>query len=206
MAHDLGASTAQAFGNIGANNPLIELLDPERRLLFSLLKLHAVMPTLVGKGKAGDDELERIAKVAADAARFAVKLEQEVFQGPYSDAFSQETCGFRDLPVRLAELSERLGRALNLIGKPGHKKKNFRDQFLIRASELVKLKFGQHYDEHLAELFQAVANRPLKEGDRSGDSIRKRREYLAEKYSDLYAIWLEEMEHAYESLHSTNPQ
>jgi len=105
MANDLGPLTARAFSNIGAKNPLRQLNEPERRRLYSLLTLHAVMPTLLGKRKASDDELERMAKVAADAAKFAAKLESIVFQGPYTDAFLQGTRGFRDLPVRLAELS-----------------------------------------------------------------------------------------------------
>jgi len=83
--------------------------------------------------------------------------------------------------------------------------KNFRDQFLMKASEFVQLRFGQHYDEHLADLFQAVANGPLGKKELSGDLIRKPREYLATRYPGLYALWLGEEKHAYESLLSRNP-
>jgi hypothetical protein len=62
---------------------------------------------------------------------------------------------------------------------------------LITASEVVRLHTGQHYDEHLAELFQAVAMRPVST-DLSGDAIRKKREYLKTHYPELYAKALED--------------
>ncbi len=71
------------------------------------------------------------------------------------------------------------------MGKRGHKRQMFAGQFLIEASEFVRLKTGQHYDEHLAELFQAIGTRSINE-DLSGDAIRKKREYFDKWYPRLY--------------------
>jgi hypothetical protein len=54
------------------------------------------------------------------------------------------------------------------------------------ASEFVRCRTGKHYDEHLAELFQAINNdSDLK--DFSGDAIRRKREHFKKAYPLLYA-------------------
>ena len=77
----------------------------------------------------------------------------------------------------------------NAAGKRGHKGKVQKNTFLIMASELVRLKTGNHYDEHLAELLQTV--NPMidvnEQEDISGDSIRKKREHIKKAYPLIYA-------------------
>lgn len=94
--------------------------------------------------------------------------------------------------MRLIWFSKRLGLALDSFGKPGHKREIFAAKVLVEASEFVGLKTGKHYDEHLADLFQWIGKRPLKR-DLSGDAIRKKREYLAKCYPNLYRMVLKRM-------------
>jgi hypothetical protein len=47
---------------------------------------------------------------------------------------------------------------LGAIGKPGHKHKSFPNQLIVAASEFVRCKTGSYNDEHLAEIFQPIAN------------------------------------------------
>ena len=198
MVVNLVGPTAQAFRDIAAGNPLRKLSEPDRKLLYSMLKVYAVVTTPDGKERSGDDPLERVAKLAREAAKFGAKLESEVFQGPYSDVILPFTSSFSDLPERLAEFSKLVGVMLDQFGKPGHKDGNLTKQLLILASEFVRLKTGQHYDEHLAELYQAISERPLT-ADLSGDAIRKKREYLKESYPVLFSQTLERARRAGES-------
>jgi hypothetical protein len=77
---------------------------------------------------------------------------------------------------------------LRAIGKPGHKHKSFPNQLIVAASEFVRCKTGSYNDEHLAELFQPIANDVS--DDLSGDAIRKRRDQMETTYPDLYAAAL----------------
>jgi hypothetical protein len=115
-------------------------------------------------------------------------LEQEIFTGTHSELFRPFTVGFEGLPSQLFALSRTLGDALDRIGKPGHKTKNFANLRLVQASEFVKWKLRQHFDEHLAELIQAIPceGRSMFE-DLSGAAIRKKRKYIKSRYPDLYA-------------------
>ena len=192
-------------GILPPDNPLNRLNDADRVLLFSMLMIYDVVTTRVAKDRPEEDPLERMAKLAADAAILSAKLESEVFQGPYADVFLPYISSFRDLPRRLAEFSELIGRKLNLLGKPGHKGRNLRNQYLILASEFVRLKAGQHYDEHVAELYQAIPGRPPSE-DLAGDAIRKKRDYIKRCYPDLYGETLNRAMLACESTLSKNPQ
>ena len=202
MVVDLVGPTAQAFRHIAANNPLWKLNEPDRKLLYSWLKVYAAATTPDGKrrskGRSKDGLLEREAKLVADAAKLGLKLESEVFHGPNSDVLLPYISSFSDLPGQLAEFSKVVGGMLDLFGKRGHKEGNLYDFFLIVASELVLLKVGQHYDEHLAELYQAISERPLT-ADLSGDAIRKRREYLKKFYPDLCSLMLEQARKTCES-------
>jgi len=137
-----------------------------------------------------DGLLEEEAKLVADAAKLASKLESEVFHGPNSDVLLPYISSFSGLPGQLAEFSKVVGGMLDLLGKRGHKEGNIYGFLLIVASEFVRLKTGQHYDEHLADLYQAISERPPTE-DLSGDAIRKRRQYLKKCYPDLYSWMLE---------------
>jgi hypothetical protein len=202
MVVDLVGPTAQAFRHIAASNPLRKLSEPDRKLLYSMLKVYAAVTTQDGKrrskGGSKDGLLEKEAKLVADAAKLGSKLESEVFHGPNSDVLLPYISSFSDLPGQLAEFSKVVGGMLDLLGKRGRKEGNLDNLFLIVASEFVLLKVGQHYDEHLAELFQAISERPLT-ADLSGDAIRKRREYLKKCYPDLYSWMLERARRAGES-------
>jgi len=202
MVVDLVGPTAQAFRDVAATNPLRKLSEPDRKLLYSMLKVYAAVTTQDGKrrskGQSKDGLLEKEAKLVADAAKLGSKLESEVFHGPNSDVLLPYISSFSGLPGQLAEFSKVVGGMLDLLGKRGHKEGNLCDFFLIVASGFVLLKVGQHYDEHLAELYQAVSERPLT-ADLSGDAIRKRREYLKKCYPDLYSWMLERARIAGES-------
>jgi hypothetical protein len=198
MVVDLVGPTAEAFRHIAADNPLTTLNEPDRILLWSMLKLYDVLPIRNGKGQSDDDPLERLAKLANEAATFGTQLESEVFQGPYSDVIHPFTSSFSDLPGRLAEFSKLMGGMMDLFGKPGHKGRNLTNQLLIQASEFVRLKTGKHYDEHLAELFQAISERPLTR-DLSGDAIRHKRTNLKKSYRILFSQTLERARRSSES-------
>ena len=208
MVVNLVGPTAQAFRDIAAGNPLRKLSEPDQKLLYSMLKVYAAVTTEDGKkrSKRGskDGRLEKEAKLVADAAKLGSKLESEVFQGPNSDVLFPYISSFSDLPRQLTEFSKVVGGMLDLFGKRGHKEGNLYGFFLIVASEFVRLKTGQHYDEHLAELYQAVSERSLTE-DLSGDAIRKRREYLKKNYPDLYSWMLERARTADESTAPRDP-
>jgi hypothetical protein len=167
-----------------------------------MLKVYSAVTTQDGKrrpkGRSTNGFLEKEAKLVADAAKLGSKLESEVFHGPNSDVLLPFISSFSDLPGQLAEFSKVVGGMLELFGKRGHHEGNLYGFFLIVASEFVRLKTGQHYDEHLADLYQAVSERSVTE-DLSGDAIRKRREYLKKCYPDLYAWMLERARTAGES-------
>jgi hypothetical protein len=58
----------------------------------------------------------------------------------------------------------------------------------VAASEFVRLRTGQYFDEHVAELYQAItASKHSLSEDLSGDAIRKKRDYTAKNYPDLYS-------------------
>lgn len=203
MVVDLVGPTAQAFRHIAATNPLRKLSGPDQKILYSMLKVYAAVTTQNGKRRSKDGLLEKEAKLVADAAKLGSKLESEVFHGPNSDVLLPYISSFSDLPRQLTEFSKVVGGMLDLFGKRGHKEGNLYGFFLIVASEFVRLKTGQHYDEHLAELYQAVSERSLSE-DLSGDAIRKRREYLKKSYPDLYSWMLERARTAGESSAARN--
>jgi hypothetical protein len=205
MAGSSRDPVAKAFGEILPKNPLNQLDDSDRRLLWALLMRYEHAATRRGRADAVFDELESATKTLADAARVTKRLELGVFQEPLLEHLRPFIVGFEDLPFRvtglskrLAALSKQLKKALNHFGKPGQKRKGFVSGFLIEASEFVRLKTGQHYDEQLAELFQAVAMRPESK-DLSGDAIRKRRENLKEHYPVLYANALKRAKREHES-------
>jgi hypothetical protein len=204
MVVDLVGPTAQAFRHIAATNPLRKLSEPDRKLLYSMLKVYAAVTTQDGKRRSKDGLLEKEAKLVSDAAKLGSKLESEVFHGPNSDVLLPYISSFSDLPRQLTEFSKVVGGMLDLFGKRGHKGGNLYGFFLIVASEFVRLKTSQHYDEHLAELYQAVSERSLTE-DLSGDAIRKRREYLKKNYPDLYSWMLERARTADESTAPRDP-
>ena len=202
MSYDLGVPTAKAFRGTIPTNPLNKLNEEDRKLLFSLLKLYA--RTRAGKSRSDDDPLDKVAAVVVEAGVFGAKLESEVFRGLFSEELRSFIVGFEDLPQRLIDFSNQLGTVLELFGKRGHKGEYFATQWLIMASEFVRLKTGRHHDEHLAELFQSVGNPSLAK-DLSGDAIRKKRNYVMKHYPHLYDQTLKMVENAYKNSTPVDP-
>jgi len=186
MADRIGDWAGKAFQEIHPKNPLNKLNDSDRKALWALLMVYGSSSTLRRKRGAANDPVERLSRIMADAAKLGAELKSDVFGGPFSEPLRPFTAGFEDIPLRLVGFSKRLGKVLDLLGKRGHKAKIHTAQSLVQASEFVRLKTGQHYDEHLAELFQAIGKRSAGE-DLSGDAIRKKRERLKEHYPVLYA-------------------
>jgi len=188
MSYDRQAAAATAFSHLGPRNPISQLDEPDRMFLWALLVVYARSANAKQDGVAPFEPLDIVHKLVADAAKLAKGLESEVFAGPLSEMLLPYTQAFQELPSRIAEFSAQLKAGILTVGKPGYQQSVFANTFLVRASELVRLKTGQHYDEHLAELFQGISgNGGTQAEELSGDAIRKKRMYLASKYPDLYA-------------------
>jgi hypothetical protein len=186
MVEEHSRGVVNAFRSIGPDNPLKKLNDLDRKYLWALLVIFDHGGRQMRKEEASSDSLERLSSITVDAAKLAKSLRSVAFKGPFSEAIRGATAGYEDLPMRLTRFSERLEKALGSIGKPGHKRKTIAARSLVEASEFVRLKIGQYYDEHVAELFQAISGSTLSD-DFSGDAIRKKRERLKRQYPVLYA-------------------
>lgn len=178
----------QAFAALGPTNPLRQLHDEDRQLLWAYLKLFSVLAAQPPSRDLNLEPEELASRTARDAAKLAVRLEADVFQGPLAAELHPFFSGFEVLPVLLREFSKRVSGAIDLVGGPGRKGELLTNQLLIIASEFVRLRMGSPYDEHVAELLQGI--RETKDGeeesDFSGDAIRKRRKYMQKNYPVLY--------------------
>jgi hypothetical protein len=131
------------------------------------------------------EQMERISKLAAEAAIFGSKLELEVFQGPFANYMHPYTSRYRELPKLLAEFSMEYGLYMRRYGKSGHKAKIHAHHLLVMASEFVRLKTGEYCDGQMGELIQAVGNHPNLEA-KSDEAIRKKRNFLKKHYRWQY--------------------
>jgi hypothetical protein len=182
----------RAFREVGPNNPLRGLDVASKKRLWGLLKLYAMIQQF--DQKSDDDPLELAARAVADAGKVAADLKAHLFGGPLADVLAPLVPNFFvDLPRRLQIFSEVMGALLGLTGKSGHKDELFKNQVLVMASEFVRLKLRRFYDEHVAELYQAIGNGDFS-SDFSADAIRKKRNYLKRKYPQLYDVALERAE------------
>jgi len=173
-----------AFTHVGPRSPLKQRDGAGQACLWALLKTYsAIQPYAEGPE---NDLMELAARTAAEGARFAAKLDAHVFGGPAADLLKTFFPQFAGLPLQLRALSA----LLNLDGKPDSKKEVFANQFLITASEFVRLKLGKYYDEHVAELYQGISERDVRR-DFSADAIRKKRDRLLTQYPHVYAEALE---------------
>ena len=149
-------AAAKAFAHISAHNPLGALVMRDRVSVWALLLISAD-----AKGPQHSrnyfEPLDMVHKLAADVAKLAEAIKSDIFGGSLSEVLLPFTAKFKDLPERLSDFSDRLGDTADIVGKRRHQQKMFRNLSLIEASEFVRLKTGKHYDEHLAELFQATA-------------------------------------------------
>ena len=184
MLGDLADLTATAFESLHCDAPLIRGLDNGEKMgLVVLLKVYEAT-TQEGGSDPYFEQMERVAKVAAEAAAFGARLESEVFQGPFADYLPPYTSKFRELPKQLAEFSMMYGFFMRRFGKSGHKAKIHADYWLVMASEFVQLKTGQYHDGHLAELYKAILEScPTK--DLSANAIRKMKEYIKKRHPRL---------------------
>ena len=175
--------TAYFFRQIAKDNPLKRLGQADRIAVAASLNVYDSLAR--ERRSTSSRDLDQISKVAADASQLGKKLESDVFQGHLAEPLLPFVSRFRDIPKQLDRLSRTLGEVLKQFGKRGHFKRNSANRFLVMTSEFVHLRLGQHYDEHLAELLQAISGRPLSK-DVSGDAIRKKREYMKRHYPQLY--------------------
>jgi hypothetical protein len=185
MSLDYPKVVTDAFVNVGPRNPLKKLTDYDKHLLVALLVLHEHVPSV----DVASNLLDEAARVAADAGKLAKRIRDQVLGGTTGELLAPLLKGgFKDLPARLEAFSELEIVLTNLAGKRGHKGKVGRNEHLLMASELVSLRLGQHYDEHLAELIQALTFNPdlSADADTSGDSIRKKREHFKRTYPLRY--------------------
>lgn len=188
MPFDRNIAIQRAFNHLAPQNPLLALNEWDRTCIWSLLVVYAVQISPDEDNKAAQKPLRNLSKLVAEANKLGEALQLQLFVGPFAEILRSFTTGFEDLPARLTKLSTAVGNAVGSMGKPGHEHKAMANVSLAAASEFVRMKTGQHYDEHLAELFQAVAsNRRLLSEDLSGDAIRKKREYLAKNYPALHS-------------------
>jgi hypothetical protein len=177
----------EAFQNTGPRNPLRKLSERERMYISACLVTYKGIP-----GKMGKDPWEQTTKTAREAATLAKKISQVLNARhiePLKDLepLKSHLGELEDLPRRLGVFAGLLGGFVrHFVGKPGHAEKVMHNLSLIMASEFVRCRTGKYYDEHLAELFQAINNdSELK--DFSGDAIRRKREHFKKTYPLLYA-------------------
>lgn len=174
----------ESFENVGPRNPLRKLSDSDKRILVALLNVYVLTADL----NPAFSHFEKAAGVAAEAESLGRSIQSVVFAGDVGRLLAPFVGNFQDLPGRLESFSLLLRTLLDrTVGKRGHKEKVWRNTFLIMASELVRFKTGNHYDEHLAELLQTLNPIELnQQEDISGDSIRKKREHLKKVYPLIY--------------------
>jgi len=172
----------EAFEHLGPNNPLKTLSDSEKSALVCFLEVYLFMTRLAQTKKTEMAQpLEEIRAVGVDARSLAQRIRRV--------ALDHFVGGFRSLPATLEEFAKRADDLVAPIGKPGHKPKHLTTQFLMAASEYVRMKMGHRYDEHLAEVLQAVpgGSDPDRQEDISGASIQKKRDYMEANFAALYS-------------------
>jgi hypothetical protein len=184
LLDDLAGRTAKAFRSLNRDARIQRLDDGDRMALVVLLKAYEDV-TREGGSDPYFEQMERVAKIATEAAAFGAKLESEVFQGPFADYLPPYTSKHRELPKQLAEFSREYGFYMRRWGKSGHKAKIHADYWLVMASEFVRLKTNQYCDGQMGELLYAIEENPGPEA-KDGAAIRKRRDYLKEQFRWLY--------------------
>src|ERR1035437_4597137 len=173
MPDDLAGRTAKAFRSLKRGARIQRLNNGDRMDLVVLLKFYEEAKQ-EGRSDPYFEQMERVAKVAAEAAAFGAKLESEVFQGPFADYLPPYTSKYRELPKQLAEFSMEYGFFMRRFGKSGHKAKILADYWLVEATEFVRLKTGQYCYDQIGVLLNVIgkyrgADKP------SGEAIRKKR-------------------------------
>jgi len=150
-----------------------------------------------GRGDPYFEQMEKVAKVAAEAATFSAKLESEVFQGPFADYVPPYTSKYRELPKQLAEFSMEYGFYMRRFGKSGHKAKILADCWLVEATEFVRLRTGQYCYDQIGVLLNVIGKYPGAE-EPSGEAIRKKRLSVKKHYRHLYGYTLTTAKRVYD--------
>ncbi len=177
----------RSFKHIGPRNPLRELDGTDRTLLFSLLFLYRSDRAMPHRSIAVE-AAEEMSKIAADSAVLAQRIRSVMIEGKFALPLDPFLPGLQGLPSQLERFGKRLDILMtSMAGKKGHKQKTTVNRFLVMASELVRLRTGDHHDEHLAELLQAINPDAEPDMDHSGDAIRKKRHYLQNAYPTIYS-------------------
>ena len=144
------------------------------------------------------EQMERVAKLATEAAAFGAKLESEVFQGPFADYLPPYTSKYRELPKQLVEFSMEYGFYMRRFGMSGHKAKIHADCWLVEATEFVRLKTGQYGYDKIGVLLNAIGR--YRGTDKpSGEAIRKKRLAIKKHYRHLYDEVLKTAKRAYDT-------
>ncbi len=188
MAYDYTKNAAKRFSQLGPKNPLRTLSGSDQGLLMALLVMYKWRPRPDPSNPS--ELLEEASRVAGLAGSLSKKMQATFFDGALAGAFDPLLAGYKDLPLQLDRFSSRIKLLLDQLGgKAGHKGKTTTNQFLVTASEFVRLKTGTYNDEHLAELMQTLWSDADPESlkELSGDAIRKKREHLKSTYAILYA-------------------
>ena len=178
-------SVKKAFAQTGPRNPLKKLSGPDKKVLYALLCIYAVMADPRKKFVVAG-LWEDASKIAKQSKALATRIENYIFHGLSGQAFAQHFLGYRHLPRELSSFSHELDKKANALGKPGHKATMLSTSTLVMASEFVRRKTGNYQDEHIAELYQAICDTGLS-NDFSGDAIRKKRVSLQQRNPALYA-------------------
>ena len=165
-------------------------------VLFVLLKVYEEAKQ-EGRCDPYLKQMERVAKLATEAAAFGAKLESEVFQGPFADYMHPYTSKHRVLPKLLAEFSMEYGFYMHRFGKSGHKAKILADCWLVEATEFVRLKTGQYCYDKIGVLLNAIGKYSDAEVP-SGEAIRKKRLSIKQHYRHLYDDALTSAKRAYD--------
>jgi hypothetical protein len=192
MPVDRAKAVKKAFDTIGPKNPLRELGEMDKHLLWSLLTIY-MFESQERVNPEFSLALEEMGKIAADAVALAKRIQREVVNSESWEVLKPFLRKVEDAPARLYLFGSRLGGLMNAFGKPGHKNGVFVKSSLVKASEFVKLRTGDYNDEHLAELCQEVnpefsgrRKRVSEVPEFSGEAIRKQRVHFAKTYPLFY--------------------
>ena len=174
------------FDSVGPRNPLKRLHNEDKELLAAMLLCYIYERPWGARDLFAP--LEAASSIGAEAGALARRIQSELIEGAAAEVLSPYVDGYKHVAARLESFSKHMASiADNLLGRPGHKGKIARNQLLIMASELVRLRTGKHYDEHLAELLQAVNPSTAVDKDISGEAILKKRKHLMKNYPLIYA-------------------
>jgi hypothetical protein len=174
---DLKDLPDKPFKSINRQSRFKKLHATDRFVLCLLLKLYLSADAAALAGEDRIDDWERAAQVMAEARALAVKLRTVVFQDSSSGVSGLIPKEYRNLPDQLDMFSMIGELVCDSVGKRGHKARIFANHYLVLASEFVRRRTGNYFDEQMGNLLQAIAGRP-DDGVLSTEAIRKKTQGL----------------------------